>query len=115
MFDTQQIKDAKSINVKQFWPRIEFLGNDEKPDRYPTRDICPVQDPDVAASLDAQLDAIIAGTFPIVLLLITRRYESFYCLATSLKVPQYPVAFSGNAAMELSDVLQRCYILPLVS
>lgn len=42
-------------------PTIEFYGNDEKLDKYPTRDICPVQDPKVAEILDGQLDALIKG------------------------------------------------------
>lgn len=61
MFDANDIKDAKNVGNNQFWPGIEFRGNDDKPDKYPTRDICPVQDPNIAALLDVQLNEIIAG------------------------------------------------------
>lgn len=61
VFSVQEIKDPTKIRENQFWPQIEFLGSDEKPETYPTRDICPVQDPKVAAELDAQLDVLIAG------------------------------------------------------
>lgn len=62
VFSVEEIKDATKISENQFWPRIEFLGSDDKPETYPTRDICPVQDPEVAAELDAQLDVLIAGS-----------------------------------------------------
>jgi len=45
----------------EFLPKIEFNGIDEQPLKYPTRDICPIQDPLVAAELDAQIDALIKG------------------------------------------------------
>ncbi len=71
-FSVKETESALNIRNNQFWPRIEFVGHDEKPERYPTRDICPVQDPSVAAELDAQLDVLIAGTFfPIIF--------SFFC------------------------------------
>lgn len=62
VFSVEEIKDATKIRENQFWPHIEFSGSDKKPETYPTRDICPVQDPDVAAELDAQLDLLIAGS-----------------------------------------------------
>ena len=62
VFSVHEVKDASNIRENQFWPLIEFLGSDEKPETYPTRDICPVQDPEVAAELDTQLDLLIAGS-----------------------------------------------------
>lgn len=40
-----------------------FVGNDEELDRYPTRGICPAQDPTVAKELDARLEELIKGIF----------------------------------------------------
>lgn len=60
-FNVEEIKDPMNIPDDKFWPRIEFVGNDEKPETYATRDICPAQSPKVAAELDAQLDALVAG------------------------------------------------------
>lgn len=60
--ETFSVKETENASSCQFLPRIEFVGYDEKPLRYPTRDICPVQDPSVAAELDAQLDILITST-----------------------------------------------------
>lgn len=43
----------------RYWPKLFFVGNDEKPARYPTRGICPAQDPKVAKDLDDRLEILI--------------------------------------------------------
>ena len=51
-----------SLASNQFWPRIDFLWTEDKPEKYETRGICPAQDPSTFAELDARLDALIQGT-----------------------------------------------------
>lgn len=63
----------KGLKDGKFCPSIEFYGNDDKPEKYPTRDICPVQDPAVTAILDKELDKLIKGTF----LFFSLNYSSF--------------------------------------
>ena len=67
-FSPKLVGSPTRIKEHQFWPKIEFCGIDDKPLKYPTRDICPVQDPLIAAELDRQLDALI------------QRKLLFYCL-----------------------------------
>lgn len=66
-YAVSEIEDEKKIGENQFWPKIQFFGLDEKPEKYQTRDICPTQDPEVAADLDRQLDILISGSFTFIL------------------------------------------------
>ncbi|XP_057378320.1 histone deacetylase 6-like [Daphnia carinata] len=93
-FNVQEIKDPMNLPEDKFWPRIEFVGSDEKPETYATRDICPAQDPKVAAELDAQLDDLIAST----------------CLDTQPN----RVGFSTNPAEPIVtqlEIIQRCHMM----
>ena len=58
-FSLEDVKDPSSVAPNQFWPKIHFVGMYVRPERYPTRDICPVQDPVIARELDARLDVLI--------------------------------------------------------
>ena len=62
VFSPKLVADGSlHLEENQFFPKIEFYGIDEKPLKYPTRDICPVQDPLIAAELDRRLDVLIQG------------------------------------------------------
>lgn len=79
-----------SLASNQFWPRIDFLWTEEKPEKYETRGICPAQDPSTFAELDARLDALIQGT--------------------SLNVPQYRVSFVSHPSGD-HPFTQHCHHL----
>lgn len=46
---------------RRFLPSITFLGSDEKPTSYATRNCYPVQSPDTVRALDERLDKLIKG------------------------------------------------------
>ncbi len=62
VFSPKLVSDGSlHLEENQFFPKIEFYRIDEKPLKYPTRDICPVQDPLISAELDRRLDVLIQG------------------------------------------------------
>lgn len=92
-FRVNQVKGQSGVSGVQFWPVIQFFGNDEKPDRYQTRGICPAQDENVARQMDSRLNALIG--------------------ATCLSVPKHRVAVvdSQQILVERARIVDRCLIL----
>ena len=91
-FSLEQVKEPfTGIVADQFWPRIEFCGLDEKPERYQTRGICPTQDPVIAHQLDLQLDALISKT--------------------SLDVPKHRVSHLLDKVPDVPELLNHCHRL----
>jgi hypothetical protein len=74
VFSPKFVNGTVDVEENQFFPKIEFYGLDEKPLKYPTRDICPVQDPIIAAELDRRLDVLIQG-----LVVCNLKIFLFYC------------------------------------
>lgn len=115
-FNVQEIKDPMNLPENKFWPRIEFVGSDEKPETYATRDICPAQDPKVAAELDAQLDALIASMH--ISVFHTSVYLVNSLLGTCLDVQPNRVGFTANPAEPIVaqlEIIQRCHMIQTVS
>ena len=95
----------------EFWPRVEFAGIDEKPSKYPTRGICPAQDPEIAKDLDNRLEVLIKRTF--FCDVNTHRIDlynshEFLFIETPLDVPLHRVGL----AVETDLSYFASYILP---
>lgn len=113
-FSVTEVGDPSGVsNDQYFLPRIEFHGMDEQPSKYQTRGICPVQDPAVAAELDAQLDDLIKSNTSV----MAEKHSVISFLSfigTSLHVPPQRVALIGsssNPQWNDRDVIKRCNLL----